>query len=51
VLLAIGAANPGAIARLAAAPPSPEFPASALLAHLNVLAVVDRDAFAKVESG
>lgn len=49
VLLASGSAKAEAIARLASAPPSPDFPASALLTHLEVLAIVDRAAFAKVE--
>jgi glucosamine-6-phosphate deaminase len=49
VLLASGAAKAGAIARLASAPPGPDFPASALLGHPNVLAIVDRDAFEQVE--
>jgi glucosamine-6-phosphate deaminase len=49
VLLASGAAKADAIARLASAPPSEEFPASALLNHLDVLAIVDRAAWAKVE--
>jgi glucosamine-6-phosphate deaminase len=49
VLLASGAAKADAIARLVSAPPSPDFPASALLTHLNVLALVDREAFAKVD--
>ncbi|HSN69679.1 MAG TPA: glucosamine-6-phosphate deaminase [Thermoanaerobaculia bacterium] len=50
VLLASGASKADAIARLASAPPSPDFPASALLGHLNVLAIVDRAAFAKVDA-
>ena len=50
VLLASGASKADAIARLASAPPGPEFPASALLGHLNVLAIVDRAAFAKVDA-
>ena len=49
VLLASGAPKADAIARLASAPPSPDSPASALLTHLNVLAIVDRAAFARVE--
>ncbi|HEY0590754.1 MAG TPA: glucosamine-6-phosphate deaminase, partial [Thermoanaerobaculia bacterium] len=48
VLLASGAAKADAIARLASAPPSPDFPASALLHHLDVLAIVDRAAWTKV---